>query len=92
LILSFFHGWSPVDEAALSSTPTAFAAVDLTLDKAPVQHPPAHTDHCLTHLVAQLSQEAAAAQVEFGGMAYLFCDQTLPTPLTLRGPFKPPRA
>jgi hypothetical protein len=91
LVLSFFHGWSPLDDADVSPLSTAAVASDGT-PKAPVQHLPGQADHCLMHLVAQASQETAAVPAEFGSFTYPFCDETLPARLVGLSPFKPPRA
>jgi hypothetical protein len=91
LSLSFFHGWSPPDDADVTPVSNAAMASDLT-SKAPVQHLPGQADHCLMHLVAQASQETAAVPAEFGALTYPFCDETLPARLAGLSPFKPPRA
>jgi hypothetical protein len=62
------------------------------LPQAPIQHAPAHADHCLTHLVSPLWQSAVAVPVRFGEAAYPRRPEVLPADRAGVSPFKPPCA
>ena len=89
LFLSFFHGWSPVGDADAALLTSPIVTTDTALN-APPQHAPAHSDHCLTHLVSQPWQAPAVVPAQFGGTVYLFNAEAVPAGLDGVSPFKPP--
>lgn len=91
MILSFFHGWSATDDA--NATPSqANVLLSDSAPKAPTHPPLAHSDHCLSHVADGLCSPVTVVPVEFGGLSYIFRDDTFPTRLDGVSPFKPPRA
>ena len=91
ITLSFFHGWTPSADADEFPVAAAITASDAT-SQAPVQHAPAHADHCLTHLVSTLAQAAVVVPVLFGEAAYPRSAEVLPADRAGVSPFKPPCA
>jgi hypothetical protein len=89
--LSFFHGWTAnaeADELPVAATITASDASS----QAPIQHAPAHADHCLTHLVSTLAQVAVVVPIQFEEAVYPRRAEVLPPDRAGVSPFKPPCA
>ena len=89
--LSFFHGWTANAEADEFPVIAAVIGGDATT-QAPIQHAPAHADHCLTHLVSTLPQAAVIVPVVFGEAAYPRRVEVRPADRAGASPFKPPCA
>ena len=89
--LSFFHGWTASAEVDELPVVAAITASDAT-PQAPLQHPPAHADHCLTHLVYALTPVTVVVPIEFGDAAYPGRAEVPPADRAGVSPFKPPCA
>ncbi|GAA3856058.1 hypothetical protein GCM10022626_30180 [[Pseudomonas] carboxydohydrogena] len=90
MLLSCFHG-----SACEADIRNALPGTVIAEQSQPAPHPPAQhqlADHCLSHLVGDLSHPAATFTVQVAKVKLTWHDETNRPLASADSPFKPPRA